>query len=74
MTRRATTADPKLPLGTRFCKCAECGEYFESDSTFQRHQHRGRKDGGRVRCYTAAELLARGLMQNEEGRWTSKKR
>lgn len=33
-------SDPKLPHGTKRCKCTVCGEYFASPSSFDEHQKR----------------------------------
>ena len=30
--------DPKLRMGTNYCKCAACGEYFTCDKNFQLHR------------------------------------
>jgi hypothetical protein len=36
--RGAKASDPRLPFGSSFCKCSECGEYFKSASAFERHR------------------------------------
>jgi hypothetical protein len=30
--------DPKLPYGTKYCKCPSCGEYFTTVTNFDLHR------------------------------------
>lgn len=30
--------DPRLPVGSGFCLCSSCGEYFVNDRAFERHR------------------------------------
>lgn len=36
--RSAKSSDPRLPIGSNFCRCSECGEYFRSERAFERHR------------------------------------
>lgn len=58
--------DKKL-TGSR-CKCTVCGGYFNSTGAFDKHrvgeyQHNGR------RCWSEAEMEAKGMSKNETGFW-----
>ena len=39
--------DPKLPIGTKYCLCKRCGEYFTNETSFSMHQ---RIDGKTAYC------------------------
>jgi hypothetical protein len=56
-----------LTSGTRRCQCPTCGEYFRSESGFDRHRV-GSFETGR-RCLTQEEMLERGLVRDERGLW-----
>ena len=32
-------SDPKLPIGTNYCKCSACGEYFGGVTAFDLHRY-----------------------------------
>ena len=58
------TSDPMLPVGTRFCKCSGCEEYFNSPAAFDTH----RQGKGAVRsCEKPANC---GLVVNKKGYWS----
>jgi len=56
---------PKL-TGCR-CQCCACGDYFGSDSVFDRHRV-GQHGVGR-RCLSAAEMSALGWTRSRRGFW-----
>jgi hypothetical protein len=59
--RPAKASDPKLPIGSSFCKCAACGEYFKSERAFERHR-RGEYDlPGDRGCAPTARMPELGL-------------
>ena len=59
-------SDPKLPVGTNFCKCSGCGEYFGGVSGFDMH----RVDRA---CLPPSEVASKEgeamLRLNERGYW-----
>ena len=59
-------SDPKLGIGTRFCLCRSCGQYFGGASGFDLH----RRDG---RCVPPDSLVdgkgTRLLFLNTRGYW-----
>ena len=62
-------SDPKLPARTNFCKCPACGEYFNSEYSFNKHRigpYTAR------RCRNHEEMRKRGMGINKRGYWTSK--
>ena len=67
--------DPKLRPGTNFCKCAACGEYFTSDSTFR--MHRAGAPEARV-CRDPSKVLDKDrkprLRRTDTGYWASARR
>lgn len=50
--------DAKLPVGSRFCICGACGEYFVGVSSFD--QHRVGPSGDRS-CLPVPAMRERGL-------------
>ena len=62
--------DPKLPIGTNFCKCAACGEYFTNETNFDMHR---RENAGTRYCTHPSELLTKAgkarLSLNAKGYW-----
>lgn len=57
--------DPKLPVGSNFCLCGSCGEYFGGVKSFDTHRH-----GNDVRaCYGPSVMRERGLELNSRGYW-----
>lgn len=62
-----TSHDPKLPIGTQYCQCSGCGEYFNSVYAFD--LHRSGKDCERRGCKTPEELLSKGWSKNAKGYW-----
>lgn len=64
------SADPRLPEGSGKCRCAACGEYFNSESIFDRHRAGDfRKGPGARRCLTREEMAARGYARSATGHW-----
>lgn len=68
-------SDPKLRPGTNHCKCAACGEYFTSDSSFR--MHRATVDSRRV-CRDPATIIDKDrkprLRRTDTGLWASARR
>jgi len=65
-------SDPKLPFGSKYCKCPRCGQYFTSDYTFSMHlagEPTARK------CMDPARVLDKQrrprLRLNDKGYWAS---
>lgn len=58
-------ADPKLPIGTRYCQCPKCRDYFSSEASFTAH----RKEGI---CLGHTARRARGMGTNSKGYWVTK--
>ena len=73
--KRAAGADPRLPPGTRYCRCAKCGEYFLSARAFDRHRIGGshRVTGDR-RCAQTPRMRDVGLERDPRGYWRLPKR
>lgn len=67
-----TMTGPKL-TGNR-CHCTACREYFNSDSTFQRHRKGGYETATSRRCLAPANLIARGWSKNAAGLWIQRAR
>ena len=63
-------ADPKLPVGTNYCKCSACGEYFTNVGTFDMHR---RGEATARECIEPAALLKKDgsarLTLNARGYW-----
>lgn len=58
-----TPADPRLPFRSPRCRCAACGEYFQSgESTFLRHRIGDHATDTRT-CRTPDEMRAIGMFQ-----------
>lgn len=55
------------------CKCAGCGEHFNSVSIFDKHRA-GSYSLLERRCLSAAEMLAKGYTRNNAGFWISNPR
>lgn len=53
----------KLPIGSKVCQCAACGEYFTVPSAFDKH--RSGPWSARI-CLNPAEI---GLVKGANGRW-----
>jgi hypothetical protein len=62
--------DPKLPVGSAYCQCAVCLEYFNSDAAFTLHR---KGDVDERYCLTDEAMLARGMAQNDRGYWVTHK-
>ena len=56
--------DPMLPVGTNYCKCPACGEYFTTVRGFDKHQRTGPDD--RPVCLEPAAV---GLVLSKKGYW-----
>jgi hypothetical protein len=55
------------------CRCAGCGEHFNSVSVFDRHRVGDWQDSGaRRRCLSVPEMQARNWSQNASGFWTER--
>ena len=69
MNKGAYCSDPMLPIGTNYCQCSVCGEYFGGVTTFDLHR-RGRVD--RV-CLPPSDVTDREgngiLRKNDKGYW-----
>jgi hypothetical protein len=65
-------SDPKLPIGTNYCKCAACGEYFTGYCAFDEHRGHDGKDGF---CRHPSEVFSKKgkprLKLNGKGYWGS---
>ena len=59
--------DPRLPIGTNYCKCSSCGEYFTGEKAFTRH--RVRKDQ-QVSCLPPVDMSERGFYPVSRGAFT----
>lgn len=66
-------SDPKLPSGTSFCRCSDCGEYFMNEPAFDRHRIGSHKDRTRA-CQPTPQLPERGLERDPRGYWRLPKR
>lgn len=64
---RHDASDPRLPIGTNYCKCSACGEVFGGSSGFEFHRV-GEFEGDR-RCRTKKELRKAGYAADDMGRW-----
>lgn len=70
------TRDFSLRPGSAACACDACGERFTSISAFDEHRTGPFEQNGRPhqrRCRTAAEMIARGMVRNDRGYWTTSK-
>lgn len=63
--------DEKLPPASNFCRCAECGEYFTSETPYDMHRVGA---GHARRCLTQEEMRVRGMSRNQRGYWRSRAR
>jgi hypothetical protein len=61
-------SDPRLPFGSRFCRCSVCGKYFNSAYPFDLHRT-GHPE--QRRCLTDEEMVGRGMLLNAKGYWIS---
>ena len=69
MSRKASASDPRLPVGSNFCKCSGCGEYFGGVTTFDLHR-RGRENRACVPPSDVTDKEKRPLLhQNDRGYW-----
>ena len=59
-------SDPKLPFYTNRCMCPTCGEYFNSETAFDKHR-RG-KYPNRV-CMNERQMRLKGMAKNKAGYW-----
>jgi len=50
--------DAKLPVGSRFCKCGACGEYFGGVIAFEQHRIGPARDRS---CLPLAAMRENGL-------------
>lgn len=56
-------SDPKLPIGSNYCRCSGCGEYFTNIRPFEFHRKRGQ-------CVDPA--TDKRLKLNDRGYWSEK--
>ena len=59
------------------CRCATCGEYFNSTFAFDRHRVGGYQTATKPstrRCLTVAEMAAKGMSVNPAGFWVTETR
>lgn len=67
--RPSKSSDPKLKIGSSFCRCSECFEYFRSARAFDRHRE-GRYDvPGDRGCAPTARMPSVGLQLDPDGVW-----
>jgi hypothetical protein len=70
--------DPLLPFGSNRCKCAACGEYFTSDSTFRVHRVDDADSPNGRACRDPAKILDKDrkprLRRTTSGHWASARR
>ncbi len=63
-------SDPKLPVGTNYCKCAACGEYFTNVANFDMHR---RGEAEKRHCVDPSTLIRKNgnvrLTLNPRGYW-----
>lgn len=59
MADSVARADPRLPAGSRYCRCAECGCYFGGADGFGRHR-------ARFACVSPADLA---MVMDSRGYW-----
>jgi hypothetical protein len=73
--RGLSMSDPKLSVGTNFCKCAACGRYFTGPTAFD--IHRFGEPEKRV-CRDPSKILDKDrkprLRLNDRGYWASARR
>ena len=64
-------SDSKLPIGSKYCQCRECGRYFTAVSGFDLHQRLA--GDGSVMCRDPEVVVSksgeRKLFLNREGYW-----
>jgi len=64
-------SDPKLPVGTKYCLCTRCGEYFTNETTFSMHQ---RVERGASSCVPPDTVVTKTgkprLTLNARGYWS----
>ncbi len=61
-----------MKLNGDHCRCAACGEHFNSTYAFD--MHRVGTHGFNRRCLDVTEMLDAGMAQNRGGWWISKAR
>lgn len=68
------SADPKLPAGSNFCRCAGCGEYFRNVRAFDAHRVGEYGPTGDRGCMTTPRMQEAGLLVDSRGYWRFPKR
>lgn len=63
---KSPVTDPKLPLGTNYCKCSACQLHFGGESAFNTHRVGPMESR---RCMTTAEMREAGLALSARGYW-----
>ena len=70
--------DPKLPFNSNRCKCAACGEYFTSESSFKLHRVDDESGISGRACRDPAKILDKSrkprLRRTPSGHWASARR
>jgi len=64
-----TQNDPKLPPGTRLCRCSVCRLYFNSVKPFDMHRV---GPWEQRRCLSEDEMRELGMTLNRKGYWISR--
>jgi len=59
--RPTKSSDPKLKIGSNFCRCSECGEYFRSAKAFDKHRIGEYRVPGDRGCAPTARMPEMGL-------------
>lgn len=72
--RPSKSADPRLPIASSFCKCAECGSYFKSARAFDRHREGEYGPPVDRGCAPTARMPELGLQLDANGVWHLPKR
>lgn len=65
-------SDPKLPVGTNYCKCSACGAYFGGVAGFDKHRRGVYPDRVCLPPSQVADKKGRPLLRlNERGYWVT---
>jgi hypothetical protein len=67
----STPTHKPLELTGRRCRCAVCGQHFNSGSVFDLHRVGEYRPGGR-RCLSEAEMIAKRYSKNAAGFWVER--
>ena len=65
-----TVSDPKLPVGTNYCKCSACGHYFGGATAFDLHRRGEYPDRACLAPSDVANKENKPLLRlNDRGYW-----